>query len=133
VNSRDLERYKGILLAIASQNPYISLVDALEASVKIETALIEDARLKAAADALEKIIGEADTSPAPASYAPEILGRWAIGQKVVMQFLPDRKINAIKELRGLTMAGLKESKEAIEWIEREYPLVFRSGAGAVTK
>ena len=34
----------------------------------------------------------------------------------VMALLPDQKIQAIKELRMLTAWGLKESKDAIDWV-----------------
>jgi ribosomal protein L7/L12 len=39
----------------------------------------------------------------------------------VTDFLPGKKINAIKELRGLTSAPLKESKEAVEWLMENIP------------
>ncbi len=45
------------------------------------------------------------------------LGQWAARQPVIATELAnDRKIHAIKELRALTNASLKQSKEAIEAI-----------------
>lgn len=52
----------------------------------------------------------------PNDWTPRVLGAWAGRQEKVTDMLPDKKINAIKELRGLCGAGLKESKEAVEWL-----------------
>jgi Ribosomal protein L7/L12 C-terminal domain len=117
MNSPDLEQFKGILLAIACENPYISLLDALEAAGKVEQGLVEDARLQRIAAALEQVHGVLGTDPPPTDVSPPILGEWAMRQKVVMDYLPHKKINAIKELRAISGAGLKEAKEAVEWIE----------------
>lgn len=57
----------------------------------------------------------------PHDWTPKVLGAWAGRQEKVTDFLPDKKINAIKELRGLCGAGLKESKEAVEWLVANDP------------
>lgn len=63
---------------------------------------------------------DGDAAP-PADLSPESLGRWAARQKVVTDLvLAGKKINAIKELRGMSGAGLKESKEAVEWLEKNW-------------
>jgi hypothetical protein len=67
----------------------------------------------------EEGVSDPPTDPGqlpPASWTPQVLGAWAGRQKVVTDFLPDKKINAIKELRGLSGSGLKEAKEAVEWL-----------------
>ena len=47
----------------------------------------------------------------------EALGRWAMRQSIVADYVKaDKKINAIKELRGLTNASLVQAKSAIEAI-----------------
>lgn len=52
----------------------------------------------------------------PRDWSDRVLGAWAGRQEKVTDFLPDKKINAIKELRGLCGTGLKEAKEAVEWL-----------------
>lgn len=48
------------------------------------------------------------------SMSPHDRGEWVLDQQVIMKFLPDKKILAIKETRALTGMGLKEAKDAVE-------------------
>lgn len=105
----EYERLKGILAAIAYTQPEITLVDALKIVPDVEQALaIED-------------WGQALTA-AGASWLPDdttpthIAAKWCETQSTVMMYLPDRKIQAIKEARSLSKMGLRAAKEAIEAI-----------------
>lgn len=63
----------------------------------------------------------------PLNWSAEVLGAWAGRQEIVNQLLEeDKKINAIKELRSLTGAGLKQAKDAIEWLA-DWKISRRSG------
>lgn len=50
----------------------------------------------------------------PASAHIDVRAEWVLDQPEIMSYLPDRKINAIKECRAIAMWGLKESKDAVE-------------------
>lgn len=66
---------------------------------------------------------DGDAAP-PADLSPASLGRWAARHKAVTDpMLARKKINAIKELRTLSGAGLKEAKEAVEWLEMNWHLI----------
>lgn len=52
---------------------------------------------------------------------PVDLGTWLAGEKIVIDFLEERKtINAIKEARALTKAGLYEAKRAVEYLQSNW-------------
>ena len=57
---------------------------------------------------------------APTLTAPSLwegidaCARWVLSQPQIMQHLPHKKIQAIKECRALSSWGLKEAKEAVE-------------------
>jgi len=67
---------------------------------------------------LEEKWGVSAAAPAAAAAAPAAAGGEAAAEKdefdVVLAAAGDKKINVIKEVRGITGLGLKESKEMVE-------------------
>jgi large subunit ribosomal protein L7/L12 len=67
---------------------------------------------------LEEKWGVSAAAPVAAAAAPAAAGGEAAGEKdefdVVLAAAGDKKINVIKEVRGITGLGLKESKEMVE-------------------
>ena len=46
----------------------------------------------------------------------EVAAAWARDQPVIVDFMPHKKINAIKECRALSGMGLKAAKDAVEYM-----------------
>lgn len=44
----------------------------------------------------------------------EARAEWVLGRQDILDLIPTKKINAIKEVRAATNMGLKEAKEAVE-------------------
>ena len=67
---------------------------------------------------LEEKWGVSAAAPVAAAAAPAAAGGEAAAEKdefdVVLAAAGDKKINVIKEVRGITGLGLKESKEMVE-------------------
>jgi large subunit ribosomal protein L7/L12 len=67
---------------------------------------------------LEEKWGVSAAAPVAAAAAPAVGGGEAAAEKdefdVVLAAAGDKKINVIKEVRGITGLGLKESKEMVE-------------------
>lgn len=67
---------------------------------------------------LEEKWGVSAAAPAAAAAAPAAAGGEAAAEKdefdVVLAAAGEKKINVIKEVRGITGLGLKESKEMVE-------------------
>lgn len=109
-----LARYKGILATIASQEPNISLLDALRTAASVEKMFETELRM------LDSLPPEGSAPPLPGA-STEVLGRWAATQPDLMKLLPTNKLQAIKELRAVSRFGLKEAKEALEWVLEHMP------------
>jgi len=103
--SADLERFKGILAAIAMREPNLSLKEVLLIADDID-------------NRIESELPELIHGVKP-KRADDVEGwaRWAKTRPEIMQYVPLKKINAIKELRASSgHLGLKEAKEAIEYL-----------------
>ena len=110
--SPDLERFKGVLAAIATTRPGLPIEDALAVAADVERQMAEAEGAKA----LDTIGDERLTAPND-STPVEIAAAWCRKQPTVVDFMPHKKINAIKEARGLSHMGLKSAKEAIEYMQ----------------
>ena len=56
------------------------------------------------------------TTQQSVAFTPDRLHLGAVADDELQSYLPNQKINAIKRYRDLTGAGLKEAKEAIEYV-----------------
>lgn len=101
----DSERLRTILLSLDEVLPEVSLKDALKHVESIE------AKLKITVLPAYK---DGATAELP-DFMPKTIARWIDSQTEIKFLIADgKKINAIKETRGLTGAGLKEAKEGVE-------------------
>ena len=99
-----------VLETISATNPNMSLEDGLEAARKVISEIAWN-RL-AGADV-------PDVGTAPGRFAgPAALGTWlgANSVEVCLSYHADKKIVAIKEARARVGVGLKEAREAIDWL-----------------
>lgn len=109
--SDPLERFKGILAAIAVTRPGLPLDEALPIAAQVEREMVE-AEWSAALD----LIGDERLNSPNNSTPVDVAAAWLRKQPTVVDLLPHKKINAIKEARGLTGMGLAESKRAVEYL-----------------
>lgn len=108
----DSERLRTILVSLDEVMPEVSLKDALKHVESIE-AKLKIADLPAFKD------GAFVTLP---DFMPKTIARWIDSQSSIKFLIADgKKINAIKETRILTNAGLKEAKEGVEaWVRGDH-------------
>lgn len=105
----DSERLRTILFSLDEVMPEVSLKDALKHVESIE-AKLKIADLPTYKDGASVVLPD---------FAPRTIARWVDSQTAIKFFIADtKKINAIKETRALTGAGLKEAKEGVEAWER---------------
>lgn len=107
-----MNRFRTVALAL---RPYISdtynLLDAADAVVAL------DDTIPVSRPEIKSPDGKAtwDWDYSRWRFDHDDLVNVALNNSVVMQYVADgKKINAIKELRAVSRAGLKESKEAVE-------------------
>ena len=108
----DSERLRTILVSLDEVMPEVSLKDALKHVESIE-AKLKIADLPTYKDGAFVILPD---------FMPKTIARWIDSQTEIKSLIADdKKINAIKETRTLTGAGLKESKEGVEaWIRGDH-------------
>ena len=110
------ERIWLVLDALASAHPDMSFKDGVLLAQKVYKE-VDWMREQGISDPPVDL----DMLPPHDDWTPKVLGTWAGRQAKVTDFLPDKKINAIKELRGISGAGLREAKEAVEWLVANDP------------
>lgn len=108
----DSERLRTILVSLNEVMPEVSLKDALKHVESIE-AKLKIADLPTYKDGASVVLPD---------FAPKTIARWIDSQTEVKRLLASGlKINAIKETRALTSAGLAEAKEGVEaWVRGEH-------------
>lgn len=112
---REAERLRVIIETLAATSPDMTMFVAAPTIFEIE---------KKTAD-MEKVQWEKDVlaaRPRPVitlpDSTPQTAAKFVDLCQEVKDFLPHKKINAIKELRARTGLGLKEAKDGIEWWEK---------------
>lgn len=105
-----------VLETISATNPNMSLEDGLEAAHKV----ISEIAWNRVVGADVPNVGAARGTSFPSSMFtdPAALGTWlgAHSVEVCNAFRVDKKIVAIKEARAFVGCGLKEAKDAIDWL-----------------
>lgn len=103
----DSERLRTILISLNEVMPELMLKDALEHVSTIE------AKLKSDLSHTSFIAGATVSLP---NSLPKTIAYWIGSQPEIKEYILDsKKIQAIKEVRGLTRVGLKEAKEGVEY------------------
>lgn len=105
-----------VLETISATNPNMSLEDGLEAARKV----IAEIAWNRVCGAGVPDVGTVTTLTFPAHKAgdPVVLGGWlgTHSPEVCDAIFADKKIVAIKEARAIAGVGLKEAKDAIDWL-----------------
>ena len=116
---REAERLRVIIQTLAEASPDMTMFAAAPTIFEIERKTAELEKVQ-----FDQRLAAMRTPPActlPDS-SPETTAKFVDLCQEIKDFMPHKKINAIKELRARTGLGLKEAKDGIEYWERYYPL-----------
>jgi ribosomal protein L7/L12 len=114
---REAERLRVIIETLATTSPDMTMFTAAPTIFEIEkkTAELERVQVQETLDTPGHYTGAIFHLP---DNSPETAARFVAICPPITDFLPHKKINAIKELRARTGLGLKEAKDGIEHFER---------------
>lgn len=116
--NEDYDRLRVVIETLAYAQPEMQMKDAVGAIFTIEERALSRPRVVG-------VVPEALVSTAPGDVAAWINAhghkyRESTTGMSIIDLVPTKKINAIKEVRGALKIGLKEAKEGVEEYQRMY-------------